>query len=113
GRPVSGWYFRPLAVRPIIGRDFEITDDTPDGLNVVILTHGLWVRRFGGDRNVIGKPINVSGLTRTIIGILPPSFDNVLDPSAQIWRPLGYAVGGPSSCRTCRHLRVIARLSPG
>lgn len=113
GNRVTWEYFRTLSVRPMFGRDFEAKDDTPDNAMVVILSHGFWTRRFGQDRNVIGRTINLSGLTRTVIGVMPPSFEDVMQPDAQVWRPLGYNEGGDSSCRTCRHLQMVARLRDG
>jgi putative ABC transport system permease protein len=113
GQRVGWQYFRALGVRPLIGRDFEASDDTPDNAMIVILSHGLWSRRFGQDRNVIGKTVNISGVTRTIVGVMPAGFDDVMQPDAQIWRPLGYDEAGSSSCRTCRHLQMIARVRDG
>ena len=55
GQRITSEYFRTLGVRPVIGRDFEAADDTPDNAMKVILSHGLWSRRFGQDRDVIGK----------------------------------------------------------
>ena len=113
GLRVSWEYFRTLGVRPAFGRDFQSTDDTPDNGNVVILSHGLWQRRFGGDSTIVGKPINLSGLSRTVIGVMPPTFEDVLGPESQIWRVLGYSDAQPWACRTCRHLRIVARLRGG
>jgi putative ABC transport system permease protein len=112
GMRASWQYFRVLGVRPALGRDFEAQDDTPDNSNVVILGYGLWQRRFAGDSAIIGQKINVSGISRIVIGVMPASFEHVLDPTAQIWRPLGYATQ-PYACRTCRHLRFIGRLRDG
>src|SRR5439155_8380735 len=113
GQVVSWEFFRTLGVRPLLGRDFDVSEDTPDTRDVVVLGYGLWQRRFGGDPAIVGKTINTSGRTRRVIGVMPASFEDVLDPTAQIWRPLGYAEGGPSSCRTCRHLEIVARMRSG
>ena len=110
GQVVTWEFFRTLGVRPAIGRDFQSAEDTPDTKDVVILSHGLWLRRFGGDPAIIGKTINTSGLSRRVIGVMPASFDDVLDPSAEIWRPLGYTETAPSACRTCHHLQMMARM---
>jgi putative ABC transport system permease protein len=113
GLRVSADYFRALGVRPAVGRDLQATDDTPDNNNVVILSYGIWQRRFGGDSSIIGKTLNLSGVSRTVIGVMPESFENVLDPQTQIYRALGYSAAQSWACRTCRHLRVIGRLAPG
>jgi putative ABC transport system permease protein len=113
GQRVSWTFFRTLGVRPEIGRDFTSDDDVPfAGTNgVVILSHGLWERRFGGDRGIIGRTISVNDIPYTVVGVMPASFDNVVSPTSQIWRPLGYA-SQPFTCRTCHHLRMIARIRP-
>ncbi|HEU4997143.1 MAG TPA: ABC transporter permease [Gemmatimonadaceae bacterium] len=113
GQVVTWEYFRTLGVHPRLGRDFTSADDTPDTRNVVILSHALWLRRFGGDPQIVGKTINTGGTTRRIVGVMPASFEDVVEPTAEIWRPLGYAVSGSSSCRTCRHLQMIARMRGG
>ena len=112
GGRVSWQYFRVLGIRPMLGRDFEPHDDTPDNNNVVILSYALWQRRFAGDPAVLGKDIDVSGVKRTIIGVMPASFENIVEPTAQMWRALGYA-SQPFACRTCRQLKFIARLRDG
>ena len=113
GERVTWEYFKTLGVHPMLGRDFIAEDDTPDKSNVTILSYGLWRRRYGGDSSVIGRTIDINGIKRTVIGVMPASFDNVIQADAEIWRPLGYVRGGASSCRTCRHLTNIARLKPG
>jgi putative ABC transport system permease protein len=113
GQVVTSDYFRTLGVRPAIGRDFDATEDTPETRNVVILSHGLWMRRYGGDPSVVGSMINNGAVSRRIIGIMPASFDNALAPLAEIWRPLGYRDADPWACRTCRHLQMVTRARPG
>jgi putative ABC transport system permease protein len=61
-----------VGIKVAHGRNFRPDEDQPGKENVVILTHGLWQRRFGGDPNVIGRTVNVNGVTRTIIGVTPP-----------------------------------------
>ena len=113
GERVTWEYFKTLGVRPMLGRDFIAADDTPDNSNVAILSYGLWRRRYGADSTIIGRAIDINGVKRTVIGVMPASFDNVIQADAEIWRPLGYVRGGASSCRTCRHLTNVARLKPG
>ena len=113
GLRVSSTYFRTLGVKPALGRDFRADEDVAGAQRVVIISHALWQRRFGGDPAVIGKPISIGGTPMPIIGVMPEAFDDVTAPGAQIWRILGYALTDPYACRTCRHLRMIARLAPG
>jgi len=111
GDRVSWQYFRVLGVRPELGRDFLAEEDVPGQNQVVILSHGLWERRYGADRSIIGRTISINDNPLTVIGVMPASFDNVASPSAQVWRALGYA-NQPFACRTCHHLRMLARIRP-
>ena len=113
GARVSASFFRTLGVRPAFGRDFRADEDVANVPRVVILSHALWERRFGGDSSVVGKPIDMGGTKMVVAGVMPKDFDDVTTPGAQIWRVLGYAVTDGYACRTCRHLRLIARLKPG
>ncbi|MGO8817359.1 MAG: ABC transporter permease [Terriglobia bacterium] len=63
-----------LGVTPMLGRSFTRADDSPGAADTVMLTYGLWRRKFGGDRGVIGKTITVDGKLRQIIGVLPQQF---------------------------------------
>ena len=111
GDRVSWQYFRTLGVRPELGRDFSADEDVPGRNQVVILSHGLWERRYGADRSIIGRAISINDNPMTVVGVMPASFDNVASPGAQIWRALGYA-NQPFACRTCHHLRMLARIRP-
>lgn len=113
GLRVSSTYFHTLGVQPALGRDFRADEDVTGAPRVVIISHALWRRRFGGDPSIIGKPISIGGTPMPVVGVMPEGFDDVTAPGAQIWRILGYAVTDPYACRTCRHLRMIARLAPG
>lgn len=113
GLRVSATYFNTLGVRPALGRDFRADEDVPGVPPVVILSHTLWQRRFGGDSAMIGKAISIGSTPMTVVGVMPDGFDDVALPGAQIWRVLGYGVTDSYACRTCRHLRMIARLEEG
>lgn len=113
GDRVSWSYFRTLGVQPAIGRDFLEEEDQQGHNGEVILSHGLWQRRFGSDSSAVGKKISVGGMPMTIVGVMPANFDNVVSPNAEIWRVLGYEPSLPFACRTCHHLRMIARMKPG
>lgn len=113
GDRVSATYFKTLGVQPALGRDFLPEEDEPGKNRVVILSHRLWQRRYNGDPKVVGSKINIGGALFDVVGVMPASFDNVIKPTAQIWRVLGYSPTLPYACRTCHHLRMIARLKPG
>jgi hypothetical protein len=97
GQQVSANFFRVLGVRPVLGRDFQPSDDLFQGPKVVILSSGLWRRRFGGDESIIGRAVQLNGTTYTVIGVMPNSFENVLASSAEAaW----WAACVPESVRT-------------
>src|SRR5579859_1935587 len=116
GQQVSANFFRVLGVRPVLGRDFQLSDDVFQGPKVVILSNGLWRRRFGGDESIIDRGVQLNGTTYTVIGVMPSSFENVLASSAEAWSPLQYNPGNISSTDTREwghHLRMVGRLRPG
>ena len=67
-------FFSVLGVTPAMGRSFTVEDDRPDAPAAVILTNGMWMRRYSGDPAIIGKTIWLDAKPYTVIGILPPSF---------------------------------------
>ena len=116
GQRVSADYFRTLGVRPMLGRDFQPSDDVVNGPKVVILSNGLWRRDFGGDENIIGRQIKLDGESYAVIGVMAGTFENVLASSAEAWAPLQYDKGNVISMDTREwghHLRMIGRLRSG
>jgi len=114
GQSVSASYFRVLGVSPILGRDFLESEDVLNGPNVAIISEGLWRRRFGGDREIIGRQARLDDNGYTIIGVMPQSFENVLAPAAELWSPLQYDQTLPPQSREWgHHLRVLGRLRAG
>jgi len=87
GCTVSANLFALLGARPELGRTFRPGEDQPGQDQVVILSHALWQHRFGGDAGVIGRPIEIDGIKRQIVGVMPASFQL---PSAaiQLWLPM-------------------------
>src|SRR5262249_7060000 len=75
GAQVSASFLQTMAIRPTLGRDFTSEDDREGKSDVVIISHGLWQRRFAGDPMLIGKPITLNGRSVAVIGILPPRFE--------------------------------------
>ncbi|HKU27500.1 MAG TPA: ABC transporter permease, partial [Candidatus Sulfotelmatobacter sp.] len=121
GQRVSAGYFRTLGVLPRLGRDFQPADDQIHGPNVLIISDRLWRRRFAADPNIIGRAITLetsrgfdATSSYTIIGVMPPGFENVLSSTAELWAPLQYnaslPLGGPE---WGHHLTMIARLKSG
>ncbi len=112
GFRVTPSYFHVLGVQPAAGRVF--TDDDArytDSPNVVIISDGLWHRRFGADAGIVGRVVRINDLPRTIVGVMPAGF--VFPPGAELWTPLSLA-GDLGRDRDGRTLRgVLARLRPG
>jgi len=118
GLRVTSNYFRTLGVHPEIGRDFLPEEDAPNTNKVVMLSHSLWQRKFNSDPDIVGKPINMNATQYIVAGVLPASYQSLMnqDPrggSVEIWRVLGYDISQPWACRTCHHLVAIARLRDG
>ena len=117
GMRVTAGFFQMLGVRPALGRDFLPEEDRPNANRVVLLSHGLWKRRFGADPAIAGRTIRMSDRSYLVAGVLPPDFESVFSPfpsrPTDIWSPLGYDLTLPYACRDCRHLRAFARVKPG
>jgi putative ABC transport system permease protein len=111
GEQVSHEYFSVLGVRPILGRTFSEKDDVPNAARVAVIGFGLWQRRFGGDRSVIGRSVPLSGEAHEIIGVVPDGFRPIVNGEAAIWRPLRIDTANPS--RGAIFLRTVARLPEG
>ncbi len=113
GFSVTHDFFSTLGIGPYLGRDFLPQEDRPDHNRVVILTHPFWKNRLGGDSSIIGKQINLNGIPRTVIGVLPPHFESIVrytSKDAEIFRPLAYQETDPYACRSCNHLNAIGRI---
>jgi putative ABC transport system permease protein len=108
GLYVSANLFPMLGVTPARGRAFLPEEDRTGGPPVVIVSQGLWQRRFGGDPNVIGKTLTLGGNSLTIVGIMPSGFQ-FLEPEAEVWVPLAQNQFA-NNARVVRLLSVIGRL---
>lgn len=105
---VSEDYFRLFGVSPILGRTFTHEEDSPHGPNLAVIGHGLWTRRFGGDRGLPGRSILLNGEPYTVIGIVGPDFEG--EPKADIFIPLQ---PDPDSTNQGQNLLVGGRMRPG
>jgi len=117
GLRVNYDFFDTLGIRMQIGRGFLPEEDRPDRRHEVVLSHGLWMRRYGGDPNIVGRVIRLSDSSFTVVGVLPAGFRTLEIPGApstsELFEPLGYALTEPWACRDCQHLQLIARMKPG
>ena len=86
GVRVSGTFFNVMGVPALLGRTLVPEEDEPGNDGVVVLGHGLWLRRFGGDADVVGTEIILNGRGRTVVGVMPPAFR--FPENAQVWIPM-------------------------
>jgi putative ABC transport system permease protein len=98
-------FFGILRANPAIGRSFLKGEDQPGRDNVAVLSNELWRERFDSDPHILGKPIRLDGVARTVIGIMPAGF---AVPEVKVWMPLAVQTGHNSFIRP-----VVGRLKPG
>jgi len=108
GAAVSAGYFNVLGATAARGRLLGAEDDEPGAPTVVVISHGLWVRRFGANPGVVGAPLQLDGEPATIVGITAPDFEPAL-LDAEIWSATRIPPGAPVGLVV---LRAIARLRP-
>jgi putative ABC transport system permease protein len=112
GALVSHDALAALGVAPAQGRAFLPDEDQRGADGVVIVSHRLWVRRFGADPSLVGKKIPLDGVNRLVIGVMPAGFKFPIITNADVLRPIQTALN-PGCQRGCYTLRVMARLRPG
>jgi putative ABC transport system permease protein len=110
GQRVSAAYFDVLKVPPAHGRALQPDDDRRGGPNVVVLSDGLWRRRFAADPSIVGRVIRLDDNAYTVVGVAAAGFADALAPSVQIWSALQYDMSLGSAWG--HHLRTIGRLRP-
>ena len=113
---VTSGFFDTLGVRMQLGRAFLPEEDRPDRrTSVVILSDGLWKRRFGSDPAIVGRVLDISVWHYTVVGILPPEFEPLLHGTTELlpemYMPAGIDYSQP--CRRCLGPYAIARLKRG
>jgi len=106
---VSPTFFSVLGVRPVVGRTFLPDDDRVMPATVAVLSYGLWQRRFGGDRRIVGRTIPFNGVPRTVVGVMPQYFDY---PTAHIdvWLPIARFNSDSLGERMNHYLFLVGRL---
>ena len=109
---VSGGFFRTLGVQPMLGRDFNPGEDRLGGPDVVILSYGAWLHRFGSRPDVIGHTVDLDNHAYTIIGVLPRSFSFAPGGNAELWTPIN-ALSLHEHSRTFYNFLGIGRLRDG
>jgi len=113
GAAVSASLFPMLGARPQIGRAFTTEDETPGRDRVVVISHSLWKRRFGGSPDIVGRTVRINGAGFQVVGVLPASFRFELAPDDEIWTPLAFTAEERSPASRGNHnLQVLARIKP-
>jgi putative ABC transport system permease protein len=114
GTRVSANFFQTLGVRAAVGRTLLPDDDLPANRYVVVLTHGLWQRRFGSDPGIVGKPLALNGENYIVAGVLPPEFVFLFYPDAEVGIPLAPdAHPWRMDRNSVNFLRLVGRLKSG
>jgi putative ABC transport system permease protein len=110
GTRASWTLFPTLKVQPALGRSFTEAEDHPEAERVVVISHALWQRHFGGGADVLGRSILLSNTAYTVIGVMPPGF-NFPGTSTDVYVPLRSDESTWS--RASGGLQVIGRMKPG
>jgi predicted permease len=113
GAAVHPAWFDVVGLMPALGRRFLEADHGGDG-SIVVLSHALWQRRFGGDAEILGHNIQLNGEAFQVVGIMPPDFKPPFQ-QAELWRPITRTTIGRNcgESRSCYVLRVMARVRGG
>jgi predicted permease len=103
---VSAGYFHVLGIEPFMGREFSPDEDRAGGQSVAIISHSLWTRVFGGDRDLIGRAIILRGEPYTVVGIMPAGLAGT---KADVWTPLRPSTSGEGGGT---NYGMVARIKP-
>jgi len=112
GSSVSSNVFTVMQSGPELGRIFRPGEDRPGQDRIVLLSHGLWQQKFGGDPNVIGRFITIDGMDRQVVGVMPAGFD-FPSADAQLWIPMHIDPRDSFAMWNTGFVPLVARLRPG
>src|SRR5262249_36001309 len=112
GTLVSAEFFSLLAAQPELGRPLRSGEDFAGHDAYVIISHSLWQRRFGGDPAIVGRAIELEGVTRQVLGVMPPDF-RFPSPQTQLWVPLRNDPRDQIAYWATDYMPIIGRLRPG
>ncbi len=115
---VTSSLFPTLGVTPLLGRIFSAEDDRPGAAKVVVISYGLWQRRFGGDARALGRAMRLDEQPYTIVGVMPREFEfpwrgTPLSDRAELWIPMAFSPAELQARAESYDVRMIARLAPG
>jgi putative ABC transport system permease protein len=105
---VSGDFFALLGVEPVMGRAITAADVGPQGGRVIVLSHGLWQRRFGGSPDALGQKVYLDDEPYTVVGVMPPRF---WFDAGEAWFP--FPMDFSRTPRSARAFLALVRLKPG
>jgi putative ABC transport system permease protein len=119
GAVVTSDFFPALGVPALRGRTIQPDLDPPGGTSVAVLSYGLWQRRFGADAGIVGRAIDVDGVSRIVVGIMPPGF--AFPAGTELWTSSRFAAvphplrptEDPSALRDSHYFQSFGRLKPG
>lgn len=114
GQMVTPDFFKVFGVTPVLGRTFTPDEFSPGRDNVVVLSHRLWQRRFGGRPSIAGSPVTINGKAYTIAGVMPAAFEYP-GRRYELWAPLPptRTADLPPMNRSAHYLQIVGRLKPG
>src|SRR6266576_2676270 len=111
GRAVTPDFFSVVGATPLLGRTFNVEESRPNSPRVILLSEGLWRRRFGADRTIVGRAVPVVGETARVVGVMPSSFRPMPQGHEEYWEPL--ALDWSNRARTGRYAMAVGRLKDG
>jgi len=116
GASATSSFFDVFATAPVHGRTFDAGDEAVGSEPVVVLSNGLWVRRFGSDASVLGEQIEVDGVSRRVVGVMPRGFGapaEWIDPTVRLDLWIPFIVDATQQTRGNRSYNPVARLRAG
>ena len=114
GAYITANLFQVLKISPSLGRLFASDEEQFGRHRVVLLSYGLWQRRFAGERDIVGRAIKLGGEDYTVAGVMPrglPFFDNL--PEVELWTPISFAPNDNMATRNNHFVNLVGRLKPG
>jgi len=111
GASVTHGFFRVFGVAPTLGRIFSDDEEKVGNTRFVVISNGMWLERFGGRRDVLGKTMQLDGTTFTIVGVMPPGF--TYPGRTQLWTPMAFTPDEMATQRGAHYLEVVALLKTG
>jgi putative ABC transport system permease protein len=114
GAYITSNLFSVLKISPFLGRSFTSEEEQFGKHHVVLLSYGLWQRRFAGDRDIVGRDIKLGGESYSVAGVMPrglPFFDNL--PEVELWTPVSFAPNDNMATRNNYFINLVGRLKPG